>query len=301
VSVFHPVYIKSDRSTGSDLQAYADGLVDAGIARVPPDSEVQQRPRYQGLPSEHLCLLESGRTVIKQIAKDARVLNAAAPTLLHHDLHKRNIFVSENDPTVITGIIDWQSTSIEPAFWYSDDVPDFARYTPDPSGRSDPDSELCAKAFDHCVRLLMPKLAVPKSLDESIFRPFRYCYRTWKDSAAVFHHELIETSRHWTDLGFAGLCPFTIPGSEVLTTHREHYKRFLAANSSSQKLSVHLNTGPGGWVPLEDWEAALLAHEEAFANVLEAILTYDDPDNDEPIKTERDLREIWPYDRYREF
>lgn len=125
---------KSNMSPGPDIHAYCDGLTDTGIARVPPNSELQQRPRYQGLLSEHICLLESGRAVIKKMSKDKLILTAAAPTLLHPNLHERNIFVSENDPTVITGIINWQSASIEPAFWYSDDVPDFARVTPDHSG-----------------------------------------------------------------------------------------------------------------------------------------------------------------------
>lgn len=53
-------------------------------------------------------------------------METAAPTLYHADLHKRNVFVSDDDPTIITGLIDWQSSSIEPAFEYADEVPDFA-------------------------------------------------------------------------------------------------------------------------------------------------------------------------------
>jgi hypothetical protein len=34
--------------------------------------------------------------------------------------------VSDDNPTIITGIIDWQSTSIEPAFVYAHETPDFA-------------------------------------------------------------------------------------------------------------------------------------------------------------------------------
>jgi aminoglycoside/choline kinase family phosphotransferase len=67
------------------------------------------------------------------MSEEPRIRNAATPTLLHPDLHKRNIFVSDDDPAVITGIIDWQSSSIEPAFWYADDVPDFARPIAHPS------------------------------------------------------------------------------------------------------------------------------------------------------------------------
>ncbi|OAT02100.1 uncharacterized protein BDCG_17386 [Blastomyces dermatitidis ER-3] len=54
----------------------------------------------------------------------------STPTLFHPDLHKRNIFVSKDNPTAITGFIDWQSTSVEPAFEYAYDVPDFASIPP---------------------------------------------------------------------------------------------------------------------------------------------------------------------------
>lgn len=281
---------------GSDLLAYCDGLINAGIARIPLGAELQYRPRYHGLPSNHLSLLDSGQAVIKRMSKDSRILKAAAPTLLHPDLHKRNIFVSENDPTVVTGIIDWQSASVEPAFWYADDIPDFARSTPDPLGQIDPDSELCSKAFNACVQFLIPKLAFPRSLDESLFRPFRYCYRTWKDGAVAFLHELIETSQQWTKLGLPGSCPFATPTPEELRIHQQYYQKFVAAQELKRDLSSLLNTASDGWLPSEAWEATLSAHREIFAKMLEAILTNEHPDDNEPIRNETDLREIWPFD-----
>lgn len=54
-------------------------------------------------------------------------------------------------------------------------------------------------------------------MDEGMFQPFRYCYRTWKDGAVAFRHELIETSKDWGALGFVGLCPFVLPTSEEMT------------------------------------------------------------------------------------
>ncbi len=77
-------------------------------------------------------------------------------TLCHADLHKRNIFVSDEDPSVITGIIDWQSSSIEPAFEYADYVPDFAAPMNDASQEGKPaemQAALCRQAFDACCRV----------------------------------------------------------------------------------------------------------------------------------------------------
>ncbi|KAF1956274.1 kinase-like protein [Byssothecium circinans] len=39
-----------------------------------------------------------------------------ASVLWHNDLHSDNIFVNENNPTQITGIIDWQAVHLSPAF-----------------------------------------------------------------------------------------------------------------------------------------------------------------------------------------
>jgi hypothetical protein len=83
--------------------------------------------------------------------------------MFHPDLYKRDIFVSEDDLTIITAIIDWQSTNIEPAFWYADEVPDFAQPISDPSceDQIEPKSEACAKAFNICTQFLVPKLSGP--------------------------------------------------------------------------------------------------------------------------------------------
>jgi hypothetical protein len=60
------------------------------------------------------------------VNQDERIENAATPALLHPDFHKRNIYVSAEEPIVIIGLIDWQSASIEPAFIYGNETPDFA-------------------------------------------------------------------------------------------------------------------------------------------------------------------------------
>jgi hypothetical protein len=62
------------------------------------DPELHNRPRYHGSVEAHLRLLESGRTVIKSMSEDLRIRDAATPTLFHPDLHKRNIFVLDDDP-----------------------------------------------------------------------------------------------------------------------------------------------------------------------------------------------------------
>jgi len=133
-------------------------------------------------------------------------------------------------------------------------------------------------------------------MNENPFRPFRYCYRTWKDGAVALRHELIETSRHWTELGFEGHCLYPIPTSEELTNHEAEYKLFEAAQNLRRDSASLLNTASDGWVPLENWEATKLAYKELFNGMLQTVLNNSDFDGDEPIKDVRTLRSIWPFD-----
>jgi aminoglycoside/choline kinase family phosphotransferase len=101
-------------------------LIELGFSRLPKEDSNDQILPHQGSIQEHIRLLNISQQVMQCLIKDKRIQDSATPTLLHPDFHMRNIYVSTEDPTVITGLIDWQSTSIEPTFIYSNETPDFA-------------------------------------------------------------------------------------------------------------------------------------------------------------------------------
>ncbi|OAF59237.1 hypothetical protein VC83_04180 [Pseudogymnoascus destructans] len=272
-------------AAGFDALTKIPALFDAGM-KVTTLHTVMATRCYE----THLRLLEFGRAVINNMSNDQRVRDTATPTLFHPDIHKRNIFVSDDDPTVITGIVDWQSASIEPAFWYAEEVPDFATTLPHPSleNQLEPNSERCAKAFEVCTQFHVPKLGRPRVMDDALFRPFRYCYRTWKDGAMAFRHELIKTSERWQELGLMGSCPYPAPTPEELAIHQKEYKYFEAAHDLRNNLAGLLNTASDGWVPPEDWKATKLANRELFEVMLQTVLSIKNPDDDEPTKDEGD-------------
>lgn len=218
--------------------------------------------------------------------------------MFHPDLHKRNIFVSEEDPTVVSAIIDWQSTSIDPAFWYANTTPDFAEPIPDPSYKDgyEPKSGACAKTWDITIEAFAPKLLVARKTDEAYYRPFRYCHRTWEDGAAAFREELIQTARLWTKLGLTVPCPFPIPSPDELALQKKDYRRFEAAHELQDTMSKLLNTATDGWAPSDDWDKLQAAHRELYGNVLQEVHNTKDFDEDDPLQTESDLRELWPFD-----
>lgn len=233
------------------------------------------------------------------MVRDPRIRNAAMPVLFHPDLHTTNIFVSDEDPRVITAIIDWQSASIEPAFWHADQLPDFATPIPDQSDEDklEPKSEACVKVFDVSIQHYAQKLAIARAVDDSLYRPLRYCHRTWGDGATAFHEELIQTARQWEQLGFEAACPFPLPAPDEITIHRKNYRLLEAAQQLKEVLADVLNNfSSDGWVPTEDWNSAELAHQAAFEGIKQEILADEHPDEDEPLKCEDDLREIWPFE-----
>lgn len=271
--------------------------MDAGYAKIPNNTnDSDNRPSYHGSVQMHLDLLKCGHKVLRLMSADRRVQHAAMPTLFHPDLHMRNIFVSNDDPSIITGFIDWQSTSIEPAFWYADEIPDFATCPSYSTEHGRFASDLYRETFEVCMQHLTPKLAIPRCMQDGIFRPFRYCYRTWDDGIVAFRQELIETSQDWEELGFADSCPFILPTGEEFSIHRKQYKLFEAAQNLKRDLSKLLDCASDGWVPVDSLEAAQLENRAMFDGMLQAVLASEDSDDEEPVKDESTLKMIWPFD-----
>lgn len=216
---------------GKDLTSYCRGLIETGFSRLPKEPVTQELRPYQGSVQDHIRLLKISQEVMQKLVEDKRIQDAATPALLHPDFHMRNIFVSAEEPTRITGLIDWQSTCIEPAFVYANETPDFAalpeeledafesgdskQISPGSKEREWKDASICYQTYDVCMKGLAPKLRPARLLDPSLFRLFHYCHTTWRDSAAALHQELIELSARWTELGLQGVCPYSPTENEV--------------------------------------------------------------------------------------
>lgn len=91
---------------------------------------VSHRGSRQQSIDHHLQLLDLNRSILKTILEFEPVLDSSRPMLFHPDFYARNIFVAADDPAKITGIIDWQSTAIEPVYVYAAETPDFAEDLP---------------------------------------------------------------------------------------------------------------------------------------------------------------------------
>ena len=254
------------------------------------DTFANDKPSYHGAVAEHIRLLDFSRDVASKLIEDPRIKGAAIPILLHQDLHKRNIFVSDEDPTTITDIIDWQSSSINPAFIHANEMPDFASYTPTPNDQLSKEehnaavhAECCNKAYVAGVRLLVPKLPATWDLDEDVTRYFEYCHRTYRDGAGVLRQILMDLAKRWKELALPGSCPYPSPTPDEEVAHREEYEALEQAQGIRKFITSRLNTTSDGWVPAEAWKETIEEHKQLYDLFLQNM-------------GEEDLKEIWPFD-----
>jgi hypothetical protein len=284
------------------------------------DRPVAELP-YHGLIQEHLRLLSISEKVIEGLIKSPIIQEVATPTLLHPDIHKRNIFVSEEDPSDVTAIIDWQSTSIEPAFVYANQTPDMVEdptadipilerlfssaadnvsnvveiegtvvETPEEEAarkRHEKDIWTCRQTFEVILKGYVPKLHSARAMDQTLLRPFRYCDSSWRDSAAALRQELIEISQDWTELGLPGSSPYQ-PTLAELTEHTKQYEDFESAQQLKMFLKRALGADSDGWVPAKIWESARKEHKTLHDQWMETIK--------ESRSSDDHARKIWPFD-----
>lgn len=248
-------------------------------------------------------MLNTCQEVIRKLIDDVRTQEAALPTLVHADLHKRNIYVSPSDPTVIVGIIDWQSTSIEPAFIYANETPDLASFPSDgpeddnvvtspERDRRVKDASICYQTYDVAMKGFLPKLRPARLLDPTLFRPFHYCHTTWRDSATALRQELIELAARWTELGMQGTCPYS-PSETELREHSQLYEDFETVQKLKMWLIDSLNTNSDGWVPNEAWDTAQDAHRAAYEEWMKTARESEVQGGDLTIEK---AEKPWPFD-----
>lgn len=217
------------------------------------------------------------------------------PTLLHPDLHMSNIFVDPNEPTRITGIIDWQSASIEPAFLTLLPVLEFAippqylsQYKEREADGKATERQYWDATLDVCIQA-NGRLAPLREMDDDILKHFYLCHRTWSDGLPVAARELNVLLDRWGALGLPGDPPCDATARDRLRTFAKNYESYKDAKRLKEALERKLDAG-NGWVTIDQWEQAQELHELAYKRTVEII---QEPDSDTTLDY---IKAIWPYD-----
>ncbi|KAM5451540.1 hypothetical protein MaudCBS49596_003812 [Microsporum audouinii] len=294
-----------NRGPWRTLAEYTTGLVDTARSRVPSKQPPSERLPFRGTVQEHTKLINECQRAMKVLSDDDRVQAAAAPALVHPDYHKRNIFVSPDDPAKVTGLIDWQLAAIEPAFVYIHSPPDFASIperseTEDEEGdkpqsedeeRLRKDISICHQTHDVIMSLKIPKTRAAKRLDPAFFRLFHYCFTTWRDGVPAIRQELLDLRSLWSEMQLPGDCPY-VPSEEELRKHAVQYEDFETMQRLKTWLKQSLHAGSDGWVPIEIWDAAQEANRAAYAEWMETAKAAGEGEGMTMDKADR----LWPFD-----
>ena len=213
--------------------------------------------------------------------------------------------MDDKDPTRITGIIDWQSTSIEPAFIQAAEQPDFAalpRAQPFSGGSKDEPQKneketnaasICYQTFDVCLKGRIPKLRVARQLDERIIRPFLACHSSWVNSVAAIRQDLIDCSEAWEQYGQIGPCPFTLTNAELIE-HNRQYKDLSNALRLKDGLMDTLDVSSDGWVQEDRWESVSKAYVQMYQTWID-IARKAEVSGDDTMTVDK-AKKIWPFD-----
>ncbi|EFR05414.1 hypothetical protein MGYG_08426 [Nannizzia gypsea CBS 118893] len=294
-----------NRGPWKTLDDYVSGLIDTALSRIPKEQD-NSLP-YRGSTEEHVRLVKVCQEIMHKLVQSPYIQQAGMPALIHADYNKRNIFVSSEDPTAITGIIDWQLTCVEPAFIYAHMTPDFAAFPEiDPSeDGSEPKSKeeekllkdlsICSQTFDVIMTHKNPKIKPGRLLDSTFFRLFHYCFTTWRDGIPAIRQELIDLSSLWhkPELNLPAPYPY-VPSEQELAGHKKQYDDFEAREKLKAWLRISLQTTSDGWIPNELWKDAKEANRMAYEQWMETAREAEARGDDD--MTVEKAEKLWPFD-----
>ncbi|SMY21314.1 unnamed protein product [Zymoseptoria tritici ST99CH_1A5] len=288
-----------NRGPWKSHEDYVRGLLDVGLSRIPVLNENTTRTQEEAI-QDHLHLNRTAKDTLLAMVASPVYHNVQRPTFLHRDLHKRNIFVSDEDPTQITCLIDWQSSSIEPAYSY-DETPDLCEFPTDwhESQVSDPPTkeqqnimtsvDLCRQTWAVILRGYLPVLFEARTMDQDLLRLLQYIPSAWRHGAVLIREDLIQLSRRWTtDLKLPGTCPYQ-PTEEDLKRQAQLLPQWRELHDVRQVLFKGLRTDADGWIPIDHWDILQDVHRELFDEWVGNAAA-------EVGFTEEEARAAWPFD-----
>ncbi|OOQ88632.1 hypothetical protein PEBR_12954 [Penicillium brasilianum] len=222
---------------------------------------------------EYKSLLEKANMALPILSHDPRVTGASDPIVWHTDLHLGNIFVLPTEPSIIEGIIDWQSSQIGPLFVQAR-FPEFLRppkdYTSGPHALKGQESASRSKYYEMSSLAHNQRVHNAMKLDSRLWRPFTYCQLFSHSSLVPLRQCLIRLSQDWSLLGLPGSCPFLISETE-LQKHDEQKLTYEDRLYLWDLVKNQLLTDDAGWVPNDLWEATEKANRELYDMFIEAM------------------------------
>lgn len=261
--------------------------------------------KHLQLQEEHSSLMEKTVKLIRLLASHPSIVKSSAPLLWHPDLHLGNIFVRNDDPTIIEGIIDWQSTELAPLFLQAR-VPAFLK--PPKNFVRGIQAPQLPENFDSLDEIQQQRAMLEKDLasrwkiyemytlmnnrdaydalgvDRRLWEVFARCSQT-AESVIPLRANLIRIAEDWSQLDLPGECPFSFTEVE-LQEHGESMKLHEDRIYLQTLIRDQLDTDDDGWVPLHEWESTRAENQRLLDTFIETMA--EELTKDEAIK-------MWPF------
>jgi hypothetical protein len=228
---------------------------------------------------------------------------SCSPLLFHPDLHAHNILVDANDPTQIKGIIDWQSTAVEPAFVHAQATPDFAEEPlldktldadmPDDSRQAQRHAQHCGQAWA-VMAYICPKLGKATVLNPALGRYLAGVGSGCSDEATELRSLLADLSSEWSELGLLGDCPY-----QPSQAHADLLSAEMDELKSTERLQAYLSRllrcEIDGWVEAGKWDEVVPVYRAQYAEFVDScVASREEHETVEDAKKKADR--LWPFD-----
>ncbi|KAJ5211222.1 Aminoglycoside phosphotransferase [Penicillium cf. griseofulvum] len=292
---FHPNTTREfNRGLWDTLLSFGSSVAQRELLQISNGGQQNQFSFYKGTVEEQSQLLEITIGLMKLLDSNELLREVSRPTLWHTDLHMGNIFVAPEEPSRIVSLIDFQSTSVLPAFLQAQ-WPVFLRppqnydyvkgifYPKLPEDFEELDEESKVVALNEWSQVKLTKayelstyledrpasnaMDVPRVFQELFIR----CGEVSEVGIVPLRACLIEISRSWSELGFHGECPYTFSQQDI-DEHERQFAEYQAWHDVRALAEECLDTDSDGWIPPQlDIDEKRRQNEELLAMYIERV------------------------------
>ncbi|KAL4920790.1 kinase-like domain-containing protein [Aspergillus aurantiobrunneus] len=254
------------------LSDMGNSLIARSLCKVTQKPNLQLPRFIYGSPEHHSSVLKIAKDAMPALANSPKILANSQPSIWHTDLHIGNIFVSEDDPGNVTGLIDWQNTSISPLFlqvrWPvflrpPDDYQEVQVMPALPPGFDDMDYEekehalfkkakaTWTKAYEMATFLNDRKAWRAMQVPSPFKEMFRRCGTTWDEGCLPLQETLIELFQGQEELGLPRESLSLSFTDDQIVQHRREFEAYEEWHSMCTFVKEILDTDADGWIAPE--------------------------------------------------
>ncbi|CEJ62630.1 hypothetical protein PMG11_11125 [Penicillium brasilianum] len=284
-------------------------IAERELILISREGQQSQSDYYRGTFEQQSQLLEVTMAVMKLLDANELLKKASQPTLWHTDLHMGNIFVNPDECSRIVSLIDFQSTTVLPAFLQAQ-WPIFLRppqnydyvrgifqpQLPEDFDKLDEESRIIAlrewsqvklaKAYEVSTyledRAAHDAMSVPHVFRELFIR----CGEVSEVGIVPLRACLIEICQNWANLGFSGECPYSFSQAE-LDEHERQFAEYQAWYEVRMLAEECLDTDAEGWIaPQLDINEKRRQNEELMALYIEKVAGE---------RSAKEAKAMWPF------